>query len=82
METYTLTWHDSCGLTDDNYIRRCRFDRASLYWTYANLDALESFAWLLTLCPILDVARRFESPDFCLFRCGKLIARAATYQGV
>lgn len=73
MKTYTLTWLSSMGFKP---ICRCRFDSlCALYDSDLPNDKILQFCRLVSRPSWFDSCAR-------LIKCGKLVARQATYQGV
>lgn len=71
-KVYTLTWRTwPKDILYKNPVRRCRFEVGSYYWIASYDTAIGNFCRLI---PLFDCLR--------LIKCGRLVARAATYQGV
>lgn len=74
MKSYTLTWRHSSfyGSTRS----RCRFDSLCVFWKHdMKNDKLAQFLRVMSFVMSGNSSLR-------LIKCGKLVARQATYQGV
>lgn len=78
MKTYTLTWHSNsfygCGYT----LHRCRYDSLCLAFWNSSLPNDK----ILQFMNFVMLRDNFRRNYFRLIKCGHLVARSATYQGV
>lgn len=74
MKTYTLTWR--AGSPSYNRLKRCCFCCGSFYWTRHSEDAIHNYCHLVTEVFYEDFRQSR------LIKCGRLVARQATYQGM